>query len=171
MRLLTNLFIASLLTAILFHQLFEGLSLGVRLASLPSHLPPFAATGPSSGSRNISIRFVPHTLALLFGITTPVGILVGLLIQKIMHADFTRPEGPVNDSLMSTASGPIAIGGTTFRGVMAAVSAGLLIYAGCVELLAGDFVMDADLRKSPRGRQILAVVSLLAGAFGMALIN
>ncbi|KAG9047129.1 hypothetical protein FS837_002960 [Tulasnella sp. UAMH 9824] len=151
--------------------LFEGLSLGVRLASLPSHLPPFTATGPSSGSRNISIRFVPHTLALLFGITTPVGILVGLLIQKIMHADFTNPEPPANDSLMSTPSGRIAIGGTTFRGVMAAVSAGLLIYAGCVELLAGDFVMDADLRKSPRGRQILAVVSLFAGAFGMALIN
>ncbi|KAG8911270.1 hypothetical protein FRC00_006797, partial [Tulasnella sp. 408] len=139
--------------------------------SLPSHLPPFAATGPSSGSRNISIRFVPHTLALLFGITTPVGILVGLLIQKIMHADFTNPELPANDSLMSTASSPVTIGGTTFRGVMAAVSAGLLIYAGCVELLAGDFVMDVDLRKSPRGRQILAVVSLLAGAFGMALIK
>lgn len=83
-----------------------------------------------------------------------------------MHADFTS-----EDPLLSGASDPTVAGGTTFRGVMAAISAGLLIYASCVELLAGDFVMDADLRKSPRGRQTLAVISLLAGAVGMAMIN
>ncbi|KAG8942349.1 hypothetical protein FRC04_003801 [Tulasnella sp. 424] len=157
---------ASLLTAILFHQLFEGLSLGVRLASLPSHIPNIAATGSSSANGGISIRFVPPSLAFLFGITTPAGILVGLLVQKIMHADLTS-----EDPLLSGASDPTVVGGTTFRGVMAAISAGLLIYASCVELLAGDFVMDADLRKSPRGRQTLAVISLLAGAVGMAMIN
>ncbi|KAG9019251.1 hypothetical protein FRB90_004813 [Tulasnella sp. 427] len=157
---------ASLLTAILFHQLFEGLSLGVRLASLPVSIPNVAANGSSSTSRQISISFVPGTLAFLFGITTPIGILVGLLIQKIMGDAFITPEIP---SL--TETGPIAVGGTTFRGVMAAISAGLLIYASCVELLAGDFVMDVDLRKSSKGRQTLAVISLLAGATGMALIN
>lgn len=62
-------------------------------------------------------------------------------------------------------------GGSAFRGSMSAISAGLLIYAGCVELLAGDFVMDADMRKSGRGRQMVALLSLICGALGMALIN
>lgn len=116
----------------------------------------------------MSIRFVPPILAFLFGITTPIGILVGLLVKKIMHADTHIPE---DQSFSLTSSETMVIGGTIFRGSMAAVSAGLLIYASCVELLAGDFVMDVDLRRSPVTRQVLAVVSLLAGAFGMALIS
>jgi len=54
---------------------------------------------------------------------------------------------------------------------MSGASAGLLIYAGCVELLAGDFVMDADMRKASLGRQVVAVVSLACGALAMALVG
>ena len=57
------------------------------------------------------------------------------------------------------------------QGLMAAISAGMLIYAACVEMLAGDFVMDPDMRKSTRGRQIVALGSLVCGAVAMALIN
>ena len=55
--------LATLVTAILFHQLFEGLSLGVRIAALP-------AGGP---------RALRPALVVLFALTTPLGMAAGLL--------------------------------------------------------------------------------------------
>jgi hypothetical protein len=57
------------------------------------------------------------------------------------------------------------------QGVMAAVSAGMLIYAASVEMLAGDFIMDPSLWKSGVGKQALALISLLVGASAMAFIG
>ena len=57
------------------------------------------------------------------------------------------------------------------QGVMSAISAGMLIYAACVEMLAGDFVMDAHLWRSSVARQVLALVSLFAGVVAMAAIG
>lgn len=57
------------------------------------------------------------------------------------------------------------------QGVMAAVSAGMLIYAASVEMLAGDFIMDPSLWKSGVGKQALALISLLVGAGAMAFIG
>ena len=54
---------------------------------------------------------------------------------------------------------------------MAAVSAGMLIYAASVEMLAGDFIMDPSLWKSGVGKQALALISLLVGASAMAVIG
>lgn len=57
------------------------------------------------------------------------------------------------------------------RGVMSAISAGMLIYATCVEMLAGDFTADPSLMRGSRKRQALAVVSLLIGAGAMAVLG
>ena len=57
------------------------------------------------------------------------------------------------------------------KGIMSAISAGMLIYAACVEMLAGDFVMDAHLWRSSVRRQALALGSLLLGACAMAAIG
>ena len=57
------------------------------------------------------------------------------------------------------------------QGVMSAISAGMLIYAACVEMLAGDFVMDAHLWRAPVPRQALALASLLLGVAAMASIG
>lgn len=56
-----------------------------------------------------------------------------------------------------------------YQGITSAVSAGTLIYASGVELLAGDF-LHSDLRRSSVGKQGLALVSLAAGAAGMAVL-
>jgi len=120
----------SLLLAIIFHQLFEGLTLGVRLASLPL--------------RRGSI--IPYVLALAFAITTPIGIAAGLVGASL------NPRGPT---------------ALLISGIMSAISAGVLIYSGCVELLAGDFLESHGVRDSSRNRQILALVSLCAGAAAM----
>jgi hypothetical protein len=57
------------------------------------------------------------------------------------------------------------------QGIMSAVSAGMLIYAACVEMLAADFVMDTHLWRSSVKRQALALVSLLTGVVAMALVG
>jgi len=124
----------SLLLAIIFHQLFEGLTLGVRLAALP--LPRHS--------------IVPYVLAFVFAITTPIGIAIGLVGRSL------NPRG-------STA--------LLVSGVMAAISAGVLIYSGCVELLAGDFLESHGVRDSSRSRQVLALVALCAGAAAMTVTS
>ena len=51
------------------------------------------------------------------------------------------------------------------------ISAGMLMYAACVEMLAGDFVMDPLLWHSGLWKQTLALVSLGAGVAAMALVG
>nr|GAT48972.1 zip-like iron-zinc transporter [Mycena chlorophos] len=160
----------SLLTAILFHQLFEGLSLGIRIASLP----------PSKDHKHT--HWFSITLSLLFALTTPIGLALGTFA-----------------STKSTAQASTAL---LIKGVMSAVSAGMLIYAATVEMLAADFVFgnledgmghshghgashshevepedvsgkDAADTKKPAsvGRRATALVSLLAGVGSMVLVS
>jgi zinc transporter 1/2/3 len=57
------------------------------------------------------------------------------------------------------------------QGIMSAISAGMLMYAACVEMLAGDFVMDPILWRSGLWKQALALLSLSAGVVAMALVG
>ena len=60
---------------------------------------------------------------------------------------------------------------TLIQGLMAAISSGMLIYAACVEMLSGDFIMDPTLWKSSIWEQALAVGSLVLGAGAMAVVG
>ncbi|KAK7681867.1 hypothetical protein QCA50_015215 [Cerrena zonata] len=131
----------SLVAAIIFHQLFEGLSLGIRIANLPS-------TPANAGWIR---RIFKLSLAFTFAITTPIGIAIGLA---------TFGHGKADAAYLKL-----------IQGLMSAISAGMLIYAACVEMLAGDFVMDPLLWRSSIKRQVLAVVSVFMGVAGMALIG
>ncbi|KAJ7216285.1 Zinc/iron permease [Mycena haematopus] len=151
----------SLLTAIVFHQLFEGLSLGIRIASLPA---------PKAHHRD----WFSIILSLLFALTTPVGLAIGMLA-------FTRSAQKLPSTLL-------------VKGVMSALSAGMLIYAATVEMIAADFVFGnledgpghahaeghshevedhgAKEGKLPSvGRRALALGSLLAGVGSMVLVS
>ncbi|EIW78000.1 zinc iron permease [Coniophora puteana RWD-64-598 SS2] len=160
---------ASLLIALIFHQLFEGLSLGIRIASLPSSRSSISAA-PESGINSNSINdnsnssfgarhlsALKPVLAGLFAVTTPLGIVVGILV----FSGGSSTGGSVEDELHMRLT----------QGVMSAISAGMLIYAACVEMLAGDFVMDPILWRSGVGRQALALLSLAAGVVCMALVG
>ncbi|KAH8105241.1 Zinc/iron permease [Cristinia sonorae] len=131
----------SLITAIIFHQLFEGFSLGIRIAGLP-------ASGPSDGK---GMSVLKPTLMFSFAVTPPVGIALGLFLfgnGRSAGAQLKLTEG-----------------------VLSAVSSGMLIYAACVEMLAGDFIMDPSLWKRSIRDQVLALFSLLAGAAAMSAIG
>ncbi|KAK0446894.1 ZIP-like iron-zinc transporter [Armillaria borealis] len=88
-----------LFVVLIFHQTFEGLGVGSRLAYLD--LPP-------------KYRWAPYAGAALYGLTTPIGIAAGLGVRTTYNPDST------------TAS--------IVSGTLDALSSGILIYTGLVEL-------------------------------------
>ncbi|TFK51541.1 Zinc/iron permease [Heliocybe sulcata] len=151
----------SLVFAIIFHQLFEGLSLGIRIAQLPTsashaHQHKNGNDDHDHGDHKPYLRFLKPTLMALFALTTPLGILLGILL-------FSSPSTSSPSDPQSSL--------TLIRGIMCAVSAGMLIYAATVEMLAADFVMDPASWRAGVRRQVVAIGSLVAGAVGMSLVG
>lgn len=124
-----------LLVAISFHQTFEGLALGSRIAALP-----FPAH---------SLK--PWLMALAYGTTTPVGQAVGLMVHGLYDQ-----QGQ---------------GGLLMVGITNAVSSGLLLFAGLVELLAEDFLSDASYEVLRGRRRVEAWMAVVAGGALMALVG
>lgn len=96
----------------IYIESFEGLGLGSRLALMK--LEP-------------KYHWVPYVGALVYGITTPVGIAAGLGVRT------TYNPGTASASIVS--------------GVLDALSAGILLYTGLVEVrtpTAIDACRDAD---------------------------
>lgn len=124
-------------------------------------------------------RVFKLTLVFTFAITTPIGIAIGLATFGHGKTDAGTPP-PLHSpyflrhkkKLMNTH---LLLFSTAYlkliQGLMSAISAGMLIYAACVEMLAGDFVMDPLLWRSSIKRQVLAMGSVFMGVAGMALIG
>ncbi|KAH0539108.1 hypothetical protein FGG08_004346 [Glutinoglossum americanum] len=125
-----------LLVAISFHQTFEGIALGSRIASITS----FSPTSPK-----------PWLMALAYGLTTPLGQAIGLLIHNLYD--------------------PASQTGLLMVGVMNAISSGLLLFAGLVELLAEDFLSDKSYEVLKGKRRGEACGAVVAGAFLMAFVG
>ncbi|EGN96717.1 hypothetical protein SERLA73DRAFT_140426 [Serpula lacrymans var. lacrymans S7.3] len=125
-----------LFVVIIFHQMFEGLGLGSRLAfmKLPERL-----------------NYVPICAALLYGITTPIGIAAGLGVKTTYNPNST------------TAS--------IVSGVLDSLSAGILLYTGLVELLAHEFLFNNDMINASNSKLAYALVSMLCGTGIMALLG
>uniref|UniRef100_A0A0W0F8B7 Putative Zinc/iron permease n=1 Tax=Moniliophthora roreri TaxID=221103 RepID=A0A0W0F8B7_MONRR len=188
----------TLTTAIIFHQLFEGLSLGIRIASIPppasDSLPLHRSKRSRSPSQSHSVfgfirgfisghdgessksRWLQPVLSLLFAITTPIGITLGILVFS-------------SNGRRSEVARMMLI-----QGLMSAISAGMLIYAATVEMLAADFVFgnvgssggehghshgeefmqeesEDNNDQNTWKKKVLALVSLCAGIAGMGLIG
>lgn len=125
-----------LLVAISFHQTFEGLALGSRIASIAS----FSTTS-----------YKPWLMSLMYGITTPIGQAIGLGVQGLYD--------------------PQSQFGLLMVGIMNAISSGLLLYAGLVQLLAEDFLSDASYMELRGRRRLQACGAVIAGAMLMALVG
>jgi zinc transporter 1/2/3 len=89
-------------------------------------------------------------MGMIFVIVTPVGMAIGLSIRTLYS-----PSSPA--ALITT-------------GIFDAISAGLLIYASLVELLAHEFLMG-DMRFEGIGKVILAGFCIIAGAAMMSLVG
>jgi solute carrier family 39 (zinc transporter), member 1/2/3 len=126
---------AVFLLAIAFHQSFEGLALGTRIAAI--HFP-------RSSPR-------PWLMVLAFGTTTPFGQAIGLFIHRFYD--------------------PMSQTGLLMVGFMNAISSGLLLFAGLVQLLAEDFLTDKSYQALHGRRRVHAFLAVVAGACLMAAVG
>ncbi|KAJ0122619.1 ZIP family zinc transporter [Diaporthe amygdali] len=123
------------LVAIAFHQTFEGLALGSRIAGL--HLP-------KSSPR-------PWLMVLAYGTTTPIGQAIGLIVHNFYD--------------------PMSQTGLLMVGFMNAISSGLLLFAGLVQLLAEDFLTEKSYKTLHGRRRINAFIAVAGGSMLMALVG
>lgn len=124
-----------LFVVIIFHQMFEGLGLGARLASL--QLPPH-------------LWWVRYAAALLYCICTPVGMSAGLGVRKSYNGNGTA--------------------NLIVSGILDAVSAGILLYTGLVELLAHEILLNPRMMKSSNAKLAYVFICMCLGAGLMALL-
>lgn len=127
----------SLYIVLVFHQMFEGLGIGTRVAT---------TAWPKSK------RWIAWSLCVMYSLTTPIAIAIGLGVRK------TYPPGSRRSLIVS--------------GVFDALSAGVLLYAGLVELMAHEFLFSNEF-KGPGGfkKMIIAFIILCFGAGIMALLG
>ncbi|KEQ86352.1 Zip-domain-containing protein [Aureobasidium pullulans EXF-150] len=143
---------------IIFHSLLIGLTLVV--AGDSGFITLFIVIifhqmfeGLALGSRisDLKIRMVEKLLmATAFALVTPIGMAIGI--------------GVLNQFNGNDPSTIIAIG------TLDALSAGILIYVGLVEMLAHDW-MHGELSRAPMRQVIPAAISLVAGLVLMSVLG
>ncbi|KAK3986809.1 zinc transporter protein, partial [Cladorrhinum sp. PSN332] len=125
----------TLFPVVAVHQAFEGLGIGARLSMIPF---------------SKRLRWIPWTACILYGLTTPVAIAIGMGIANQYN--------------------PASFKAKIVSGVLDSISAGILMYTGLVELLARDFLFNPD--RTRDNKQIsLMLVCLLSGVGLMALLG
>ncbi|KAJ6964848.1 zinc transporter 6 [Populus alba x Populus x berolinensis] len=95
--------IRPLVTALAFHQIFEGMGLGGCIAQ----------AGFSFGT-------VAY-MCFMFAVTTPMGIVLGMIIFSMTGYDDSNPNALI------------------MEGLLGSLSSGILVYMGLVDLIAADF--------------------------------
>ncbi|RAL04819.1 high-affinity Zn(2+) transporter ZRT1 [Aspergillus ibericus CBS 121593] len=144
---------------IIFHSVIIGLNLGVTGDEFTTLYPVLvfhqAFEGLGIGARMSALRFgrhqlLPWILCMAYGLTTPIAIAIGLGVRT------TYNSGSKTANIV--------------QGVLNAISAGILIYSGLVELLARDFLFDPD-RTKRRSHLLGMLLCVLLGAGIMALIG
>ena len=133
-------FYKTLLVVIVFHQFFEGLALGARIALLPKEMVSFWRT--------------KFPMALAFSLITPLGMAIGV--------------GVMNQWNGNDRSTIITIG------TLDAVSAGILVWVGVVDMWARDWIIDGGEMTAENagvGKICLGLVSLVAGFVGMSVLG
>lgn len=121
---------------LVFHQTFEGLGLGTRLA---------VSKWPKGK------EYMPYLMGCAYALSTPIAIAAGLGVRTSLE--------------------PGSLSTLTVNGVFDSISAGILIYTGLVELMAHEFMFNAEMRKSSIGMTMSAFGCMCAGAGLMALLG
>lgn len=128
--------------------MFEGLGLGTRLAFLPL---------PKSKS------WIPYVAAAIYAVVTPIGQFIFLLLcflrlvpqrfALLTAFDFFNFLYYFCNAGMAIGLGvrhsyqPNSPGALIASGVLDSISAGLLLYAGLVELLAHEFLFSPSMQQ------------------------
>ncbi|KAK0384359.1 hypothetical protein NLU13_8446 [Sarocladium strictum] len=179
-------FVMTLFVVVLFHQVFEGLALGSRIATVGAckhpQLPKTAAISHahqaaqenSDGSQDKTVNTEESSLASLAPVPLPLSMRRKLGLAALFA--FVTPIGmAIGIGVLSHFNGSdkatlIAIG------TLDAVSAGILIWVGVVEMWAADWMTGAHGRKAELAdaRPIIvamAMTGLLAGLIVMSVLG
>lgn len=149
---------------ILFHSIFIGMAVSVAtgtsfvilLVAISFHQ---TFEGFALGSRIASLipdlfspsSAKPWLMCLAYGTTTPIGQAIGLFLHNLYD--------------------PASTAGLLMVGITNAISSGLLLFAGLVELLAEDFLSESSYETLRGKRRIEACVAVAGGALLMALVG
>ena len=149
---------------ILFHSIFIGMALSVAtgtsfvvlLVAISFHQ---TFEGLALGSRISALiptlfdasSAKPWLMALAYGTTTPIGQAIGLWMHELYD--------------------PASTMGLLMVGITNAISSGLLLFAGLVELLAEDFLSDRSYEVLRGRRRIEACISVACGGALMAIVG
>ena len=145
---------------VIFHSVIIGLNLGTAGDEFTILYPVIvfhqAFEGLGIGARMSAIPFpkrlswLPWALCAAYGLTTPIALAIGLAFRTVYNGgSFTA---------------------LVVSGVLDAISAGILIYTGLVELLARDFLFNPELTRD-RKRLTFMVVCVFLGTALMALLG
>lgn len=171
-------FFITLFIVILFHQIFEGIALGTRIATVgtpsnPTVVHSHSPVAPSSDAdKNVTNGETSSTssdsiqvglsmkkkliLASLFAFITPIGMAIGI--------------GVLNQFNGNDKSTLVAIG------TLDALSAGILVWVGVVEMWAGDWMFGchghkAELADADILTTTLAGLGLVSGMVLMSVLG
>jgi zinc transporter 1/2/3 len=146
---------------ILFHSVFIGMAISVTpvpafyvfLLAITFHQ---TFEGLALGARISALSFHPRSIhpwlmALAYGTTAPLGQAIGLAIHSVYD--------------------PASQSGLLSVGIMNALSSGLLLFAGLVQLLAEDFLSPESYVTLKGRKRAEACVAVVAGAGLMALVG
>lgn len=157
-------YFVTLAIVIIFHQMFEGIALGTRIAavgygtstaalSMHSHMhshgdmmPPVDKTGPSTVP-----LYKKLLLATGFTLVTPIGMAIGIGVLDVFNG---------NDP-----STIVAIG------TLDALSAGILVWVGVVEMWAQDWLLGGELADANLLTTCLSLFGLIAGMVLMSFLG
>lgn len=149
---------------ILFHSIFIGMALSVAtgtsfvvlLVAISFHQ---TFEGFALGARIASLipdlfsptSAKPWLMCLAYGTTTPIGQAIGLVLHNLYD--------------------PASTTGLLMVGITNAISSGLLLFAGLVELLAEDFLSESSYQTLKGRRRLEACISVACGALLMAFVG
>ncbi|RDW81800.1 putative ZIP family zinc transporter [Aspergillus mulundensis] len=149
---------------ILFHSVFIGMAVSV--ATGTSFIVLLVAIcfhqtfeGFALGARIASLipdlfppsSMKPWLMSLAYGTTTPIGQAIGLILHNFYD--------------------PASATGLLMVGITNAISSGLLLFAGLVELLAEDFLSEESYVTLRGKRRFEACIAVAAGALLMAFVG
>ncbi|BDD57923.1 hypothetical protein MPDQ_004117 [Monascus purpureus] len=149
---------------ILFHSIFIGMAVSVAtgtsfivlLVAISFHQ---TFEGFALGSRIASLipdlfspsSIRPWLMSLAYGTTTPIGQALGLVLHNFYD--------------------PASSTGLLMVGITNAISSGLLLFAGLVELLAEDFLSESSYQTLRGKRRIQACIAVASGAVLMSFVG
>ncbi|GAB1317470.1 high-affinity Zn(2+) transporter zrt1 [Madurella fahalii] len=160
-------FFGTLAAVIVFHQAFEGIALGTRIAALghPGRSAPTVrhshhhhSFGPeiqvvSAGETAVAKVSTMRKLFLAsgFAFVTPAGMAIGISILNVFNG---------NDPSTIMAIGTID-----------AFSAGILVWIGVVEMWAHDWMIGGEIAQLGSRDKFLCLAGLLAGMVSMSVLG